>query len=270
VTVVLLWPRSPDTISNQKDSRPVVPVIDPGEALPKTFINKLGMEFVLVPRGKSWLGGGGGKPGDKEVKIAQDFYLGKYEVTQQEWRLVMSSNPSTFQNVPGVAKEELERFPVEQVSWEDAQLFLKKLNGLDRQPGWEYRLPTERQWEYACRGGPLEDKADSAYDFYLGYRLLQLQPEQANFNNVLKRPCKVGSYRPNRLGLYDMHGNVWEWCTDEVKDDKGASRRVRRGGSWNYDAGYCRAAYRGRYAPSGGSYALGLRLARVPVGAKVK
>ena len=90
------------------------------EALPATFTNSLGMEFVLVPKGKSWLGGGGGKPGDKEVEIAHDFYLGKYEVTQEEWEKVMGINPSqSSRRWPGVAKEDLKRFPVENVSWDD-------------------------------------------------------------------------------------------------------------------------------------------------------
>jgi formylglycine-generating enzyme required for sulfatase activity/WD40 repeat protein len=238
--------------------------------LPRTFTNCLGMEFVLVPKGKSWLGGGDGKVGSKEVEIPSDFYLGKYEVTQGEWRLVMGSNPSHFQNVPGVAKGEQERFPVETVSWEDAQLFLKKLNALGRRPGWEYRLPTEAEWEYACRGGPLDDKADSAYDFYFADPLTRLLPGQANFDKTgLKRTCKVGSYQPNRLGLYDMHGNVEEWCADEAKDDKGASLRVHRGGHWFYAARYCGAAHRYPHAASYRYFNLGLRLARVPVGKEI-
>ena len=150
--------------------------------LAKTFKNDLSMEFVLVPKGKSWLGGGGGKPGDKEVEIAHDFYLGKYEVTQEEWEKVTGSNPSHFKSVAGVGKEEQKRFPVESVSWEDCQAFIERLNKKVNEAGWVYRLPKETEWEYACRGGPLADKFESAFDFYLEKPANELLPEQANFS----------------------------------------------------------------------------------------
>jgi len=239
--------------------------------LRKDYTNSLGMEFVLVPKGKSWLGGGGGKPGDKEVEIAHDFYLGKYEVTQEEWEKVAGLNPSEYKAVLGVAKEDQMRFPVEQVSWEDAQAFIERLNKMKiKEAGWVYRLPKEAEWEYACRGGPLGDRLDSAFDFYFEKPTNQLLPEQANFNQVLKRTCKVGSYKPNRLGLYDMHGNVWEWCED-LYDPKeaGASPRVSRGGCWINDSGHCRAAYRNAHPPSPRIISLGLRVARVPVGKEI-
>jgi formylglycine-generating enzyme required for sulfatase activity/DNA-directed RNA polymerase subunit RPC12/RpoP len=232
------------------------------------FKNSLGMEFILVPKGKSWLGGAGGKPGDKEVVILHDFYLGRYEVTQEEWERITGTNPSTFKAVAGVAKEDQRRFPVEHVSWEDAQAFIKRLNEHVKETGWVYRLPTQVEWEYACRGGPMKDKFDSAFDFYFEKPTNTLLPDQANFlhDKALERTCKVGSYRPNRLGLYDMHGNVWEWCVDEVKDDKRASRRVFRGGGWHDAAGGCRAVNRGTFPPSHRDSDVGLRLARVPVG----
>jgi len=242
--------------------------------LPRTFKNSLGMEFVLVPKGKSWLGGGGGKPGDKEVEIAQNFYLGKYEVTQEEWAHVTGQTPSCFSRtgsgkdqVKDISNEELKRFPVEQVSWDHAQLFLQALNEREKEVGWQYRLPKEAEWEYACRGGPTSTKFDSAYDFYLDKPTNQLLSEQANFwhDSGLKRTCKVGSYQPNRLGLYDMHGNAHEWCDDTEKTADGASRRVHRGGGWNANSGDCRAAGHGTYPPSGRDGALGLRVARVPV-----
>ena len=184
-----------------------------------------------MPKGKSWLGGGGGKPGDKEVVIAHDFYLGKYEVTQEEWEKVTGLTPSRFSRTGGgkdvvkdIADAELKRFPVENVSWDDAQAFLERLNKGEKEAGWVYRLPKEAEWEYACRGGPLSDKFESAYDFYFDKPTNQLLPEQANFEHGkgLKRTCKVGSYQPNRLGLYDMHGNVWEWC-DDVGKSRGSS-----------------------------------------------
>ena len=141
------------------------PPIAKQEPPPPTYKNSLGMEFVLVPKGKSWLGGGGGKPGDKEVEIPHDFYLGKYEVTQEEWQKVMGDQSQHFSRdrrrqgaVKDIADADLKRFPVEQVSWDDAKVFLARLNKREKEPGWVYRLPTEVEWEYACRGGPLADK----------------------------------------------------------------------------------------------------------------
>jgi len=234
-------------------------------SLPPRFTNSLGMAFALVPKGKSWLGGGAGKVGTKEVEIRQDFYLGVYEVTQEEWEKVTGKNPSNFKAVAGVSKEDQKRFPVENVSWEDAQAFVKLVNLKEKEAGWEYRLPREEEWEYACRGGPMADQADSAFDYYFAQPTNELKPEQANFkDSELKRTCKVGSYAPNRLGLYDMHGNVQEWCLDELPGAAGASQRVYRGGSWGGTAFRWRAAPRIVDASSFRNDNIGLRVARVP------
>jgi len=239
----------------------------PAGPLPGTFTNGIGMEFVKVPKGTGWLGGGGGRSGNTKVVIEQDFYLGKYEVTQGEWETITGLNPSVFNRgnvaVKDISDAELKRFPVEQVSWDDCQVFIERLNKREKESDWVYRLPKESEWEYACRGGPV-DKLDSAFDFYFAKPTNLLLPEQANFNNVLKRTCKVGSYEPNLLGLYDMHGNAHEWCDDAEKAADGASRRVGRGGGWGFDSGYCRAARRLANAPSYRGNDLGLRLARVP------
>ena len=242
----------------------------PSDGLPPRFTNKLGMEFVLVPKDKSWLGGGGGHPGDKEVNITHDFYLGQYEVTQEEWQKVTGINPSAFKAVAGVQPEDQKRFPVEQVSWDDAQEFIKLVNEQAKETGWLYRLPTEAEWEYACRGGPLSNRLQSCFDFYFEQPTNTLLTEQANFNKVLKRTRKVGSYQPNPLGLYDMHGNVWEWSADEQKEANGASGRMHRGGGWDTGSGHCRAAHRFAKPPSYRNTTLGLRLARVPVGSDSK
>lgn len=244
-------------------------------ALPPKFTNSLGMEFTLVPKGKSWLGGGRGTPGDKEVEIGHDFYLGVYEVTQEEWEKVTGLSPSHFSRSGGgkdavkdISDADLKRFPVEKVSWNDAQAFLARLNQRDEQAGWIYRLPTEVEWEYACRGGPLRDRAESAFDFYLQKPSNELRPDQANITSAqsLKRPSKVGSYAPNRLGLYDMHGNVWEWCDDAEKNAKGPLLRTHRGGGWIHVAANCRAAYRFAQQSTDRDFNRGLRLARVPAG----
>jgi eukaryotic-like serine/threonine-protein kinase len=249
------------------------------ESMPATFKNSVGMEFVKVPKGTGWLGGGAGKPGETKVVIEQDFYLGKYEVTQEEWEKVTGQNPSQFSRtgedidaVRDISDAELKRFPVENVSWDDCQVFIERLNKREKESGWVYRLPKEAEWEYACRGGPV-DKKDSAFDFCFSKPTNTLLPEQANLDTknekALNRTCKVGSYDPNLLGLHDMHGNVHEWCDDTAEDADGASTRLLRGGSW-YDASkICRAALRNTHEPSHLENNLGFRLARVPVGPAV-
>jgi formylglycine-generating enzyme required for sulfatase activity len=241
----------------------------PAPLLPR-LTNSLGMEFVLVRKGKFKMGGGGGKPGTTEVQIGHDFYLGVYEVTQGQWQAVRGNNPSHFSRkgpgkdaVAKVSDAELKRFPVEMVSWDDTQVFLKALNQRDKGAGWSYRLPTGAEWEYACRGGPPLDSFLAGFDFYLDRATSQLLPGQANFAHPggLNRTCPVGSYRPNRLGLYDMHGNVFEWCHDPPKEDR---EREHRGGCWEFPADDCRAGEHRSIAAKLKHPSLGLRVARVP------
>ena len=249
---------------------------------PGRYTNALGMEFARVPAGRSWLGGGAGRPGDRAVEFKDDFYLGVYEVTQEEWEKVMGVNPSHFQRAGGgkdavkdVPDADLKRFPVETVSYEDIQTFLAKLNERAKESGWVYRLPTGDEWEYACRGGPLRDRAESAYDAYFDKPVVGLPPELANAKhaNGLNRPARVGSYPANPLGLYDMIGNVWELCEEEVAykgQPKGKPGRRLRGGFWGDDVQFCRAAGLGWAVTGHRANAIGFRVARVRVPAGPK
>jgi eukaryotic-like serine/threonine-protein kinase len=244
------------------------------------------MRFVKVPKGTFWMGGAYDRfprnRFEKQVEIQQDFELAAYTVTQEQWQAVMGNNPSWFSRQGGgkdqvktIADADLKRFPVEMVSWDDTQEFLKKLNGREKDKGWLYRLPSEAEWEYACRGAA-SSREDCSFDFYLDKPSNDLSSTQANFNGDfpagnapkgpnLGRPTKVGSYAPNKLGLYDMHGNVLQWCADLYSE---GLRRAARGGSWYHGGPVCRAAAGIPYYPSYPYIHLGLRLARVPSGVK--
>jgi len=245
---------------------------------PREIVNSLRMKLVLVPRGTFWMGYRGSQ---RQVEIPHDFYMAATPVTQEQWQAVIGSNPSFFSRngkgadrVKGISDTDLKQFPVECVSWEDVQEFLQRLNAREKDSGFLYRLPTEAEWEYSCRGGAISQK-DCAFDFYFSQPTNDLSSEQANFNGnypagnapkgkYLRRTTKVGSYKPNRLGLYDMHSNVWEWCEDHF--EAGGSARVIRGGSWSDRGTSCRASIRGSYEPSDRGYDLGFRLAAVPSG----
>jgi formylglycine-generating enzyme required for sulfatase activity len=196
-----------------------------------------------------------------EVTLTSGYYLGKHVVTQSQWEKVMGSNPSRFK---GGDK------PVETVTWDDATSFCDKLTELERTAGrllagMAYQLPTEAQWEYACRAG-----TKTAYAFGAG-----LTSGQAKINGGLDETTDVGSYKPNAWGFHDMHGNVWEWCADwygdypsgPVRDPvgpAGGSSRVTRGGSWIHSANFARSALRYRCGPAISDGALGFRLSLRP------
>jgi formylglycine-generating enzyme required for sulfatase activity len=231
------------------------------------------MTFVYIPPGEFMMGSPEDEPERRDdevqhhVTLTRGFYMQTTPVTQGQWETVMGNNPSHF-------KEDGPECPVENVSWEDAQAFIKKLN---RAAGDEvYRLPTEAEWEYACRAG-------TTTPFYTGRCL---GTDQANYdgNYPLKgcpkgefrqKTTPVGSFPSNPFGLYDMHGNVWEWCQDwhgpypsePVVDPTGpatGSVRVRRGGGWFNVGRVCRSAYRGAFAPAFRYWDGGFRLVRRP------
>jgi formylglycine-generating enzyme required for sulfatase activity len=249
------------------------------------------MTFVRLPKGTFYRGwssvdanGRGTLQKGVKTEIKEDFEIAVHDVTQGQWETVMGKNPSNFSRFGGgrfvvqdIADEELKLFPVENVSWDDCQEFLKKLNEKERGSGWLYRMPTEAEWEYACRGGATSEE-DCSYHFYFNKPTNDLSSAQANFNGnlpfgkgekgpYLERTTRVGAYPSNKLGLCDMHGNVWQWCAD-LYDPKAsgpvASFRVGRGSGW-FNLGIdCRAAYRSALTPSIRGNGLGLRLARVP------
>jgi formylglycine-generating enzyme required for sulfatase activity len=228
------------------------------------------MTFVLVPAGKFRMGSPPDEPlrdGNEdlhEVTLTEPFDMGKYEVTQAQYEALTGNNPSGFKGTDR---------PVECVTWNEADAFgrdlTKKLSD-----GHVYRLPTEAEWEYACRSG-----RPSSQPYGIGDGR-SLDPSEANFNNVKRETCPVGTYLANALGLYDMHGNVWEWCADWNEPyplgavtnplrTSGGPFRAARGGCWNEPAKGCRAALRQGSPEARRDGYMGFRLARsVPSAAK--
>jgi formylglycine-generating enzyme required for sulfatase activity len=228
--------------------------------------NSIGMEFVLIPAGSFTMGADNNfeEANDSEtsarrVTISKAFYLGKYEVTQAQWEAVMGDNPSEFAG---------RNNPVENVSWDDAQEFIKKLN--QKEGGNKYRLPTEAEWEYAARAG-----TTSVYSFGDDAEALGRYAWYDSNSSDATHP--VGQKEPNGWGLYDMHGNVWEWVQDwydekyysgspgtDPRGPSSGSFRVNRGGSWDADASGCRSADRNGNTPGNRICDLGFRLASSP------
>jgi formylglycine-generating enzyme required for sulfatase activity len=228
----------------------------------KTYTNAIGMEFILIPAGSFIMGADRyfEDAYDEEmpkhrVTLSPSFYLGKCEVTQGEWEAVMGNNPS---------KNKARNNPVESVSWKDVQTFISRLN--TKEGTNKYRLPTEAEWEYAARAG-----TKSAYSF--GDETRPLGQYAWYQGNSGRQTHPVGQKQPNPWGLYDMHGNVWEWVQDwhgdypksAVTDPSGPSSgvyRVLRGGSWDDSARNLRSAYRFSYSPDDRFEFYGFRLAR--------
>ena len=234
---------------------------------PKDFTNSIGMKFVWIPPGNFMMGSPKEEKerGDNEtqhkVTLTKGFYMGVYPVTQEQWQEIMGKNPSFFQGEKNL--------PVETVSWEDCQEFVKKLREKDKKA---YRLPTESEWEYACRAG-------TTTPFHFGETI---STDQANYNGEAvygngkkgiyrKKTTPVGSFPANAWGLHDMHGNVWQWCQDcygdypqkDVVDPQGPEKgafHLLRGGSWSSLPLYCRSACRFWDGPGYRGFNFGCRL----------
>lgn len=172
------------------------------------------MRFVRIPEGKATIGSPKDEKGrfsdeqQIEVQFDEPFYMMETQVTQAMWESVMGENPSYFKEDQGT-----EDRPVERVSWHDVQEFIRKLNEIYEDDGIEFRLPTEAEWEYACRAG-----TTTAYCF--GDDPERLDEYAWYSNNSGGRTHRVAQKKPNAWGLYDMHGNVWEWCQDEYRSRK--------------------------------------------------
>ena len=234
---------------------------------PIRFFNSLGIEFVLVKAGSFNMGSPLDEPGRNDdekqhsVIIDNDFYMQTTEVTQEQWKKIMDYNHSKFK---------CNDCPVENISWNEANQFIKKLN--EKEGTDLYELPEEKQWEYACRAG-----TDTA--FYFGKCL---STREASYDgsfplsgcdkgNFSVKTVPVKNFAPNSWGLYGMHGNVEEWCLDwyskkymsiDPKDEQGGKHRVYKGGSWKSEAKYCRSAYRGQDSPISCSKSRGFRIVK--------
>ncbi len=230
------------------------------------------LEMLLIPAGEFLMGSPDSDKGaigsflpdqwpQHRVRITKPFYLGKYLVTQEQWEAMMDSNLSGFKGPKN---------PVETVSWDDCQKFLGKLNAKSAAGVGKFQLPSEAQWEYACRAG-------STTRYCFGDDEPKLGDYAWYGANSDSKTHPVGEKKPNAWGLYDMHGNVWEWCQDgydegyyakSPMDDPtgptGGSYRVLRGGGYNSPAGYCRSAFRRRGRPGNRYVTLGLRVSLVP------
>ena len=250
------------TVTRPIPAPPLPPKVSGGKEIAIDLGGGVKLEMVLIAAGEFLMGspasdrnaGGDEKP-EHRVRITKPFYLGKYLVTQEQWKAVMGSNPSSFKGPKN---------PVERVSWDDCQQFLDKLNRREGNPG-KFQLPTEAQWEYACRAG-------SRTRYCFGDDESGLGKYAWYGNNSGGKTHPVGEKKPNAWRLYDMHGNVWEWCQDwndagyyaksPMDDPVGPATgvyRVHRGGSWSFGDKYCRSADRTGDGPGIRHSGLGFR-----------
>lgn len=237
---------------------------------PKIFRNSIAMEFILIPAGSFQIGSNEYdiEQPSHEVKIEKPFYLGKYEVTQSQWKEIIGNNPSRFKKSLNTFESNIEvlwaiitgkdpyatkallaeNHPVENISWKEAWWFTQQLN--KKEGTTKYRLPTEAEWEYAARAG-------STNKWCFGNSENELENYAWYIKNSANKTHEVGQKKPNEFGLFDMHGNVWEWtCSDYESYSKNAyekcsntnNYRTIRGGSWMNNSEFVRSAYRGEHS----------------------
>jgi formylglycine-generating enzyme required for sulfatase activity len=223
----------------------------PDSPADKLSTNSIGVEFVLIPAGKFTMGADSkteeSYPFEEhrhEVTITKNFYIGRYEVTQKQWEKVMGSNPSSFQHPDN---------PVENVTFEDVQAFIQRLNAMEKTT--KYRLPTEAEWEYAARAG-------SKATYFFGNDESELEQYAWYEKNSEGRPHPVGQKKPNAWGLYDMLGNINEYVNDWFTEDyysqspavdptgPKSGTRLKRGGSWFGPPRHNRLAFRDGIGPT--------------------
>jgi formylglycine-generating enzyme required for sulfatase activity len=218
--------------------------------------NSIGMKLVWIPSGEFDMGSAEGEPDEKpvhRVKLSKGFWMGQNEVTQQQYKEIMSNEPWSSEKYV----QESGLNPATYISWEEAEEFCRKLSQVE---GKNYRLPTEAEWEYACRAGSRTRFSFGDDDQYLDYYgWFEGNAWSIEENHVRQ----VGQKYPNAFGLYDMHGNAWEWCSDWYDEDyysvsteidpQGPSSgrfRVIRGGAWHFAAWRCRSAIRSKHLPN--------------------
>ena len=270
---------SAETSQTESVQQSVTPSDEPkstvGDSSGKQLVeNSIGMKFVLIPKGTFLMRSPPDAKGSSyderqhEVTLTRDFYLGVYEVTQAQYKKVMGKNPSYFTSEYGRVGRDVDsaNHPVDRVCYDDCVEFCRRLSALpeEQAAGRRYRLPTEAEWEYACRAG-----AKTAFSF--GNDAADLGLHAWYKSNSNKMTHAVGGKKPNAFGLYDMHGNVFEWCSDwyagyssgRLTDPRGpetGSSRVLRGGSWYNAPDVVRCAFRYYDAPDFRNYLNGFRL----------
>lgn len=253
---------------DEANDEPRAAALQKSEQTPGELVNSIGMKLALIPAGDFRMGSDASDPDAESdelpkhlVRITRDFHLGVHEVTQSEYEKIMGINPSWFSATgPGKADvkgENTANHPVDMVTWFEAVKFCERLSALpsERSAGRRYRLPTEAEWEYACRAGTTTPFSTGAILSPSDACFRVPRADGSGFDPIKTAP--VGSYKPNSFGIHDMHGNVWEWCVDwyvadayrsaPEKDPTGpimGTGKVIRGGAWNFPASYCRAANR--------------------------
>ncbi|MFM7167902.1 MAG: formylglycine-generating enzyme family protein [Planctomycetaceae bacterium] len=263
-------------VAQQIETQPVSPAKEQSPAAatggqPKEVVNTIGMKLLLIPAGTFTMGSPASEKDrfddetQHQVTLTKPFYMGRTEVTQGQWKKVMGTEPWKSDGEIFVQVKQGDDYPAIDVSWDDAMEFCKKLGA---QEGKVYRLPTEAEWEYACRGGTKTAFSCGNDDTELG-EYAWFHENAVHINEHYAH--RVAQKLPNPFGLHDMHGNVWEWCIDSYGDyqstpltdprgpDTRASR-VLRGGSWDVVPSGVRCAIRNNYAPQDHSFYGGFRL----------